>query len=260
MTVSAGVHATAAAIAYILRAPAAITTCDTLAMKPTSTVAVAATATAAAVSRPDSRAGSTLRALTLMDCPALPPMAILEALSVVLKVDSGGGGGVGDREGNLEHVALGYSSAPPAELSPADGAASTRYDGGSDYLRRRRAPPPPPPVAVSHAVGHLGDDAGEGLDSSRNRASIEGEPAGVFSASGGEGDGAGGGGGCGESERGRNEEEWLDEVFEEGRVTLFGSAVLGSLTVSGESGLTGLVVGRCPRLRRLEVVRCRRLR
>lgn len=93
-TASAGIHAAAAALAYFFR-------CCAEDSHPSARRAD--TVAAAAADSGDPRI-SALRELTLIDCPFLPPFAVLEALGVE------GGAGLG-------HVTVGFSSAPPTKIA-----------------------------------------------------------------------------------------------------------------------------------------------
>lgn len=208
VSASAGIHATAAAFAFFLRCWA-----DGGGGKG---------ATAAGNSPPSSPP----RALTIMDCPSLPPLAVLEAMGV----ENGAG---------LEYVALGVSSPPPLpSLAVASHTATA--------VRQRRA-------ATGGGGGGSGGVVGQ-------------EPARAAGFSGSSSGGGGGGGGAGarsaaavEGVRGKeeDEEEKVVEGGGEGRVAV-ASGTLKVLHVEGEGALTGVVLA-CPRLQKVDLLRCPRL-
>ncbi|CAN0278953.1 unnamed protein product, partial [Laminaria digitata] len=66
-----------------------------------------------------------LRALTIVDCPSLPPLAVLEAVCA-----EGGAG--------LEHVALGTSNPPPPPSPPSPSLPPALPQGQAVATGRRR--------------------------------------------------------------------------------------------------------------------------
>lgn len=244
-TVSAGIHATAAAVAYIFRSRVIQNASDSPEGNCTPTPAAP---------------GSALRALTLMDCPELPPLAILRVMSIVSTSISGASRVDGCVDGGLEHLTLGYSTTPPMlEPSLVEGtlySISHGYAGGVDHSRRRRHPPRAGRAAAGGAGG--GSSRVDGGEAETPEAFDIGQVDGV-------GRNEEETRGCdGEGENARAQEEVdhdvSEDLFGEGGVTIEAPSTLKSLTVAGEGGLTELDLGRCSRLRTLEVVRCRQLR
>lgn len=229
-TALAGIHATAAAVAHSFR----LHNAGGGGANSNETDSPSAAA-------PSFAPGSPLRALTLMDCPSLPPLAILEALSIVLTSDFGaantqsgsrnaGGATWSGGKFGLAHVALGYSTAIPLTTAASPSSSSLSVAAvpstcaSAAHSRRCRL------TAASIANG---TGASRGGDETPSAAWVGSEE---------EDGGAGGLGGS----------------LDEGMVRL-ASESLESVTVVGEVQLSALVLSRCWRLRRLELLQCRRL-
>ena len=182
-----------------------------------------------------SREPSGLRALTIVDCPSLPPLAVLEAICV----EDGAG---------LEYIAVGTSNPPPPPPLPPPSSSSSRL-----------SLPLPPGPAVTHrqlrginrgeeeeGIAEAGLSVGRGIGG-RPPLPRSDEAAGQ----GSEGRAMGGG---------RSVELEVAEVaalacgWADGALTL-SSEKLQGLFVAGEGGLMRLSLA-CPQLKRVEVVHC----
>lgn len=119
MSAAAGIHATAAAVAYFFRSSSSLSSPPSSSSDPVAHSSDSDNtktndgATSKCRDRSNnhclggksSSGSSPIRALTLIDCPSLPPLAVLEAIGV----ENGAG---------LEHIALGFSRTP-LSLSPS---------------------------------------------------------------------------------------------------------------------------------------------
>lgn len=224
-TVAAGIHATAAAVAFFLRGSSSGGGDGSGDFVEGTVEEQAGSGGRERDARrvgnsPTRRQSPPLRALTIVDCPSLPPLAVLEAIGV-----EGGA--------RLEHVVVGSTYPVKTPAAAAAAAAAEAVVGLRRTARQREG--------NLRAIREARTVDAAGV---RHQRDVVDDV-----------DGSGQAGGArGGSHRGGGTGGWEGE----GRVTVASESLTG-LYVAGEGALTGVVL-RCPRLERLELVRCAGLR